>query len=52
MTDQNLINLHDKIAELEIVKMTCDWDSVQIVQDKITAYQTKLLNGITFEPAF
>lgn len=52
MTDPNLINLHDKVAELERFKMSCDWDSVPFIQDKIIEYQNKISNGIEYEPAF
>lgn len=52
MTDPNLINLRDKVEELERQIWSCDWDSVQGIQDKITAYRAKLTQGIEFEPAF
>ena len=48
----HLISIRDKIAELEILKMTCDWDSVEFIQNRITAYETMLSNGVNYEPAF
>ena len=52
MQAPNLINLHDRIAELERKKWSCDWDTLQVIQSKITAYREKISNGINFEPAF
>lgn len=47
-----MIKLPDKIGELERKKMSCDWDDVQAIQDKIKHYQAKVSQGIHYEPAF
>lgn len=47
-----LINLTDKIAELEKRKMTCEWSEVEAIQNKINHYIAKVSQDILFEPAF
>lgn len=47
-----LINITDKIAELEKQRFSCTWERLEFIDRLISEYKTKLANGITFEPAF
>lgn len=52
MSDPNLISIRDKIKDLEREKLSCSWDRVEFIQNRIFSYETMLSNGIQYEPAF
>jgi len=52
MIDKNLISIDNIIRKLQHQKMVCSWEDVDNIQSKITFYQSKIDQGILYEPAF